>query len=224
MNFEKIRYYFRKWGFIKGFYFCLMAAVSPWLTFCHVYLRPQYPKPKTFDLIEGVEIRPVSADELVSQCSDSVLELDETMIKSAYARGDTCVAAILNGNIVAYVWHALNDTPHEDGLWVTIKDGYRYEYKAFTKPNYRKQHLQSSVSYFADKKFYNSGVRTGIVFIESHNYASIISDKSRGGKKVGYVGYFKLFGRVYPFRSPGSKKHGFKFYPPESSPFALASN
>jgi hypothetical protein len=35
-----------------------------------------------------------------------------------------------------------------------------------------------------------------------------------GNRVVGYAGYIYLFGKLFSFRTPGSKKHGFRFFTP----------
>ncbi len=189
MKFRKIFYNIKTWGLLKGFYFYLMIALRPCLIVCQIHVRPQSPNPKKIDLMEGVVIRLTNAEELISHCQDSILDLNESMIKSAYTRGDICVVALYKGQIVAYVWRAFNNTPHLDGLWVNVKEGYRYGYRAYTRPDFRHKGLQSAVSFYTDKVFYERGIDYGIGFIESHNYNSILSHQSRGSTSVGYAGY-----------------------------------
>src|SRR5215210_6925259 len=46
------------------------------------------------------------------------LELTEEKIRSAYKRGDVCLAAFDKRNPVAHCWLAFNPLPHLDGVWV----------------------------------------------------------------------------------------------------------
>lgn len=111
----------------------------------------------------------------------------------------------------SYTWRSFTTAPHVDGLWVAFERPVRYGYKAFTHPDYRGRHLQDLVSYHTDALSLDRGFRDALSIIEAHNFASIASDKRRGNRIVGWAGYIKAFGPVFPFRSPGARRYTFRF-------------
>jgi len=215
---ENIKRYFITWGFWRGFYYCLMVLLNPFVTVCQIHIREHIPNPKFPELENGFEIRLMSHEELLKYCDDPELYLEKDMINEAFARGDICVAALYHGDIVSYDWRAFTATPHMHGVWVDFKKGYRYGYKAFTRPKFRRKRLHHVASLFTDKMMLERGISRGIAFIETHNYPSLISNAKRGNECIGYAGYFNLFGKIIPFRTKGTKKHGFRFYLPSVHP------
>ena len=147
------------------------------------------------------------------------MELDPVRIDAALRRGDLCVAAFDHSHdpasdherLVSYTWRSFTTAPHVDGLWVTFERPHRYGYKGFTHPDYRGRHLQDLVTYETDALCIERGFRYGLTIIETHNFASIASNRRRGGRVVGWAGYFKLLGHVLPFRSRGARRHTFRF-------------
>ena len=55
------------------------------------------------------------------------------------------------------------------------------------------------------------GIDVVVGFIETHNYASLTSSRRTGDEKIGVIGYLRIAGRVFPFRSPGARRAGFGF-------------
>lgn len=217
MKIENIKGSFITWGFWRGFYYCLMSLLKPFIMVYQVHLREHSPNPKLPELENGFEIRIMSHEELLKYCDDPELNLEKDKINEAFARGEICVAALYNGDIVSYVWRSFTATPHMDGVWVDFKKGYRFGYKAFTRPKFRKKRLQHAVTLFTDKLMLERGISQGIGVVATHNYASLISDAKRGNECIGYAGYFKLFGKIIPFRTNGAKKHGFRFFQPKQN-------
>lgn len=160
----------------------------------------------------GLVVRLAEQMDLERALSDPALGLGRESVLSAVARGDLCVATFEGDRMVAYVWRSFTTAPHRHGLWVHFEKGYRYGYRAFTLPAYRGRHLMDPMSHFLDEYCLNRGITHTISFAESHNYASIASDRRRGSTRVGWVGYLRLFGQVYPFRTAGARRRGFGFF------------
>jgi len=192
-----------------------MTVVHRWFVLAVIDLRPHYASPRLPTLAAHRSVRIASRDELLVASRSPIYDLAPTFVDEALAQGDLCIAAYENEKIIAYVWRAFSATPHVDGVWVDFGAKYRYGYKAFTHPAYRQQQLQHLVGLLTDPMMIERGFTHGISFVETHNFASRISDMKRGSVCVGYAGYFRLFGKVLPFRSPGAKKHGFRFFIPD---------
>ena len=137
--------------------------------------------------------------------------LQPSDVEAALSRGDICAAAFRNDRMVAYTWRSFSTAPHVDGLWVEFERPYRYGYKMFTHPDCRGQHLQEAIGGLTDAMCIERGYTRSISFVETHNYPSVATDLRRGNRRVGWAGYLKLFGWVFPFRSPGARRHTFRF-------------
>jgi hypothetical protein len=209
-----------RWGLLRALYAEVMSRNRAWLTLCAVQTRLLMPDGLTVPighLDPQFSIRQATRDELIEAAAQGDLDLTWEFVEAALARGDRCTAAFVGPRLVAYTWRALSSAPHVHGLWVAFVKPDRYSYKAFTLPEFRGYHLQSHIAAAADPWFVARGFIRDISFIETHNYASIRSFRRIGHRFVGYAGYLTLFGRPIPFRSPGARKHGFRFYLPSPS-------
>lgn len=207
----------KRWGVIGRVHILLMDKLRRWLIIFGVYVRPIHadaPVPKAPD---GLLVRAAHEEELRQAAKDPELDLSEDFVNAALARGDLCTAAFDGARIVAYIWRSFATAPHVDGLWVRFGPGYRYGYKLFTLPAYRGRHLPACMATYLDRYSVERGVTRTIGSIETHNYPSIASELRRGSHRVGWAGYFKLFGRTYPFRTPGAKRSGFALFKDEQS-------
>jgi len=211
MNWEQWRKDLERWGPLRFLHIRIMLFLRPWLILARVHVRTLSRTARVPELPEGYSVRIATRDELVRAALDTTMGLRLASIDAALDRGDICAAAFDRDRMVAYVWRSFSTAPHVDGLWVTFERPYRYGYKALTHPDYRGQHLQDALSFLTEPPSVERGYTEGLAFVETHNYASIAQDLRRGNRVVGWAGYFKLFGRVYPFRTPGARRHTFKF-------------
>lgn len=194
-----------------------MSRLKPWLTLCRVHVRILNPDHDAAPAAEAIRVALATRDELMRAADDPQMGLRGASIDAALARGDICAATFVNDRMVSYVWRSFSTAPHVDGLWVEFERPYRYSYKAFTLPDYRGQHLQDDTVRLTDAMCVERGYPYAIGFVETHNFASLRADTRHGNQHIGWAGYIKLFGRVYPFRSPGARRHTFRFvmHPPE---------
>lgn len=211
MDLDQWRSDIGRWGFLRALHIRVMSSLKRWLTVCRIHTRPLDRTTGMPDLAEGCSVRIATRDELVRAALDPVMGLRTASIDAALDRGDICAAVFDRDRMVAYVWRSFSTAPHADGLWVTFERPYRYGYKAFTRPEYRGQHLQDALSFLTERLGVERGYTEGLSFVETHNYASVAQDLRRGNRVVGWAGYIKLFGRVYPFRTPGARRHTFRF-------------
>jgi hypothetical protein len=161
---------------------------------------------------EGLRIDIPSRGELLQAARELPDELTEAFIDDAASRGDVCVAAFHGGHVVAWAWRSFTTAPHADGVWVRLDPPYCYSYKWYTRPEYRGRRVLTRVCRYGDELSRDRGCRRAAWFIETHNYPSLRASRRLGARTVGYAGYLKLFGKSYPFRTPGVLPHGFRFY------------
>ena len=138
-------------------------------------------------------------------------QLNPAWVEAAFDRGDLCHATFIRGEIVGYGWTSFVRCPHIDDIWVEFARTYRYGYKGFTRASHRGQGVSGGMYGFTDARCMEAGCRRTISFVEMHNYSSLRDSYKHGNQRVGFAGYVRLFGRVFPFRSPGAKKHTFRF-------------
>jgi hypothetical protein len=204
-----------RWGLLCAGYIRTMVLLKPWFTLCAVCVREQDPAARSEAQPTGISVRLADRAELLRAAQDPVMELDPVRIEAALRRGDICVGAfdqaVIPEWLVSYTWRSFTTAPHVDGLWVTFERPHRYGYKGFTHPDYRGRHLPDLVAYETDALCVKRGFRYGLAIIETHNFASIASNQRRDGRIVGWSGYFKVLGRVFPFRSHGARRHSFRF-------------
>lgn len=120
--------------------------------------------------------------------ADRSLELDESFLKEALARGDRCHAFIQDGVLGAYAWFASGPTPIQDSLTAIFSPGWIYMYKAFTAPGFRGRQLYGAGVAKAMQAFLAQQNFKGLVScIQAHNPAS-----QKGLRRIG----FRTAGRV----------------------------
>ena len=164
--------------------------------------------------VPGIELRIASRDELLAASTDPALTLVPESIEAALKRGDLCVAAFEGERLIAYVWRAFGPTPAENGLWITFPKPLRYGYKAFTRPEYRGRRIQQALLRSTDRVCLERGFTHGFSYIATNNYPSLAANLRPGNRVAGYLGYVKWFGWRLPFRTPGARHFGVRFFVP----------
>ena len=200
----------RPWGSI-------MRRIRPWLYFAHVTTRPLFETPSLLPP-EGIEVRYPTREELHAAADSGDMLLDKQRLDESLARGDLCSAAFDGDKMIGYAWNAFRTAPHIDDIWVEFQPPYRYGYKSYVLPGYRGRRISNGMAPQSDADSIKRGFTHAISFVETHNYKSIRSSCRHPGRKFeGIAGYFSLFGKVIPFRSPAVKRLGFRFIPPEEA-------
>ncbi len=200
----------RPWG-------SLMRRIRPWLYFAHVTTRPLFEVPRLLPP-EGIEVRYPTREELHAAADSGNMMLDRERVDASLDRGDLCSAAFDGGRMIGYAWNAFRTAPHIDDIWVEYQPPYRYGYKSFVLPEYRGRRISNGMAPHSDADSIRRGFTHAISFVETHNYKSIRATCRHPGRRFeGVAGYFRLFGKVIPFRSAAVKRLGFRFVPPEEA-------
>ena len=150
-------------------------------------------------------------DELLEQARRPELDMSVAFIREALGKGDICSAALIEGNIVSYVWSAFTATHDTDNVYVVFPSGFRYGYKAYTLPEYRGRHLREATIPLQDKYCVERGCMHSLAFIAVDNYASTRYTTRIGFTRVGFVAFYKTGSRCIAYHSPGVKKLGLRF-------------
>jgi hypothetical protein len=200
-----------RWGYRKALYSRLMNGVRPWLVVCRINIVDLDSNADIRALPDGLTMRQATHEDLLAAIEESPTHFNRTFIDECTARGDFCVGAFDGRHMVSWAWVAAEAAPHIEGLCVKVEPPYSYGYKWFTKPEYRGKDIIARITQLRDKLSADAGCTHNVGFIETHNYASLTSSSRLGGRCVGHAGYLSLFGRFYPFRTPGVVKHKFRF-------------
>lgn len=210
MAFTEFRDSVRRWGVARAVYAEVMARLRPWFMLAEVTVRPLWAEPPKTSLDTRMSVRVATPAEIADAVRDMPDQLNEAFVESALARGDYCPAVFDGNKMVSFAWRSHSTAPHGDGLWVGFEKPYRYGYHAYTRPEYRGRHLRDPR--LTDRLSIEQGCRFAVGFTETHNFASIRWNRRYGNERVGFAGYIKVFGKPYPFRTPGAKRHTFRFY------------
>lgn len=200
-----------RWGLARSLYMRLMIRNASWLNVSRAMERDLRKTFASHEAASGFSFRIADQEELTFASEDPQLDLPPDFLRRALLRGDICVGAFDGQQLVAYAWRSFRETPHSVGLVLRFSKRYRYAYKSFTRPEYRGRRLQERITPLADGLCIERGHTHGISFIETHNYPSLAM--ARHAVPVGFLGYVKVFGRVFTFRSPAVRRRGFGFHP-----------
>jgi hypothetical protein len=201
----------RRWGIARVIYRNFMTMLRPVLFLTKVIIKPLEPPTSTDTLADDVECRVANSDDLHRAIANPRLHISDDFLRAAEARGDICSAAFKNNEMISYAWKAFSYAPHTPDVIVRFAPRFCYSYKVFTLPEYRGMHILEAASTYPNATILARGITHSISFIESHNFPSLSYARRVGGIVVGYAGYIRLFGRIFPFSSPGAKQHGFAF-------------
>ncbi|NKC01080.1 MAG: hypothetical protein GKR90_21655 [Pseudomonadales bacterium] len=158
----------------------------------------------------GLDVHLATPAELRSIATEPMWEMTQTFVNGAIARGDECVVGYLDGQLVSYGWAGYGKTPHTRGTYVCFARGHRYNYKAFTAPEYRGRHLRGSFGVLeaADRR---REVRHSIAFIDYRNKASAQAEMRNGGNLIGYAGYIRIGKLLIAYSTTSARQYEFKF-------------
>lgn len=205
-----------EYGLLARAWAWLALQLRPHLVLCRVLVRDLSEAPPERPDDDDLQIRIASFDELRAAATAAQASgLTPDFVDAAEGRGDVCIAAFDQGQIVAYVWRSFSRAPHEDSIWVQVESPYWYTYKMHTVPAYRGRRLAGLLTRSGDQVCRTRGLRAGVGFVETHNYPSLHANRHAGARPVGFAGYLRVLGRVYPFRTPGAARHSFRFVRPD---------
>jgi GNAT superfamily N-acetyltransferase len=165
-----------------------------------------------WQLPPGYELEALTQAEALAQCANPELELSESSVRAAYARGGICIGARQRGALVGYVWFAFESAPHLGGIWVRVPPRSIYRYKAFVRPAHRGKGIAPAMYRYADRVFRDRGREAVVNCIATHNFASIAASRASGARTLGHLGYWQLGRHFLSFHSRAVRELGLRFY------------
>ena len=216
--------YRQRWGLAATLHSVIFSHLRWWfgLRIYGIYSRPLEMSADPEPAMPGFSFRRFQGGDveaLIEYAKRPGLDMREAFVREALEKGDVCHAIFFEGDIVAYNWSAFTPTQDVDGVFVGFGDNYRYGYKAFTLPEYRGLHLLQAFRLVRDRYCMVTHGRTHtIAYVAVDNRSSIHYMTSMGDRRIGFAGYLKRGPIFWPFRTPGARRHGFRFFlPPEFS-------
>lgn len=162
--------------------------------------------------LKGYELRTVSQDEFQDRLCQ---ELKNHDMRWAFERGDLCVAALFEGEIVAYDFRSNQPAPFEDGLMFYFPSSYMVGFVSITAPSHRGHGIARELWAFARQTIIARGgiVPSNIWTASVFNLESLAAIRSSGTQYEfhGYAAYLRLFGRWFTFASPRCRALGAGF-------------
>jgi hypothetical protein len=206
----------KRWGLLKTLYFYFARFCAKYLringSLCLIFSTPLLNE-EDDDCDTSNPSKVLTNEELKAySLGNPALDMDPEWLSSALARGDYCVGTIIDGQLVSYAWRSFSDVPHTDKIWVRVGPNSSYNYKSYTLPAFRGQHIGERRKYCGNKPLQRRGINNKQSFIASTNYSSLAGTRRGNSKHLGYAGYLHLFGKIFLFHSPGVKKERFEFF------------
>lgn len=185
-----------------------------------IYTRPVEPPVGPGPVVPGFNFRSYSAGDEIALLAAAVrpeLEITDTFVRSAFAKGDVCDAIHYNGQIVSFQWAAFNPTHDHDGVFIEFGANYRYNYFSYTLPEFRGRHLSRLFKVPRDLDSIARGRTRCIAYISIDNDASMRAAEGNGNRRVGLAGYMARGPLFVAFRTPGARNCPMRFFKPKSS-------
>lgn len=149
--------------------------------------------------------------EIIKLINYSKKELDMTsnFIKKAIEKNDCCYGIFKDDELISYGWYSNKTTEITDDLQIQFKSNYIYQYKGFTRSQFRGKRLHAIGMAKALQSLSDSGVDGLLAIVESTNYNSRKSVYRMGYRDFGIIIVFKI-GKQYRFINLGQcKEYGF---------------
>jgi GNAT superfamily N-acetyltransferase len=159
----------------------------------------------------GLELRPLTPEELVAHSREPGLDLREGAIREAYGGGGLCVGALEGGALVGYVWFAYASAPHGGGLRVQVPARAVYRYKAYVRPSHRGRGIAAALYGIADPHIARPGRDTVVDCIAPQNRPSIAATLKSGSRPLGALAYWRAGRRFAALHSAGVRRLGLRF-------------
>jgi len=167
----------------------------------------------------GYDTRVVGYGELLPYVSQ-VPDLSGEFLEAAFARGDVCTANYYGGALVGFSFSSYTRARVTNQLDVLIPEGFRYGFKSWTHTDHRRANLRRMRGYVRRRTLRSDHEQRSISYVETHNYASLLHGYRHPrlrSLRMGFCGWFTVFGRQIPFSTRRARWVGFEFVRREDS-------
>lgn len=133
----------------------------------------------------GLEVRPLSAEELLRAAADPELDLEPDFAIRALDGGSVCLGAFVQGALAGYAWFGRSGLELYAGLTVSVGGREAYAYKVFTRPRYRKRRCQAAIMDRALAMPVLPGAERLVCLVEAANLVSLAAFARMGFARDG---------------------------------------
>ena len=143
---------------------------------------------------EGINVRQAETRDVdaICQCCNK-----RTIFEKRFAKGDICLVAVHEKNIIGYEWFSIKSSHTEErGFFVlTIPKNAVYAYDAYVKPGYRGKKVFTFIMNAAVNLTHNMKREKLITRVEKGNNASLIAHKRLGFSIIDSNIFIKIYGK-----------------------------
>lgn len=124
------------------------------------------------------------------------------LFKKRLLRGDYCIAAIFNGDIIGYEWFCTGNKHIEErfGYEIIIPNDTMYAYDAYIKPDYRKHGIWRQIIAFSKKLMIKHNKKNIMSFVEYDNNISFNAHKRVGFKLIKKILFIRFFSLTFSIK------------------------
>ena len=148
----------------------------------------------------------LKAIDMQSFAENSIYEISPAFLERALTNNDVCYVVMLNDQLINYSWFSSKPTHMFGQYYIDYDSQYKFGYKAFTLIDFRGRKLNRLGTTNSANKIIEDGYKGLIVHIDAHNYSSIRSIRTMGGKYIGAMGVCRLGSRYLSIRSTGCRR------------------
>lgn len=164
-------------------------------------------------LAAGYETRVVTTTPEVAQWINVIQGFNDRLVNEAFSHGDVAAINLFNGALVGYGFTSTARTRVTDQINAFLPPECRYGYAAYTEPKHRNQRLAQARWLARLEATRPPTTEKSVAYIAIDNFASLAMYYQDGTHPTyhGFVGYWRLLGREYPFNSLAARRFGFRF-------------
>lgn len=149
---------------------------------------------------EGYDVKMVDLEDLLPYVN-SVPDLTETFLQTAFRRGDVCVASFCGSELAGFSFRSTSRASLTDQLDITVPPGFTYTYKTWISADHRQRNLSQIQGYVRHHAIPKDHGARGIWFVETHNYPSLLHSYRYPSDRaliMGFIGWITIFGYQLP--------------------------
>ncbi len=183
--------FIKDWGVIRFLHTYLMLKLNRLFGFRISIVKAQEISKSHIEQFEqdGIRYRPLTPEDFGNQSLNRELDISHSFLNKAFSQGDQCVGALVEDQVVGYLWRTTQAVELSHPLYMEFGDKLYYRYKEFVKPEYRGRGIINQIKKLAESKQIAEGRRYAFGCIETHNYPSLIASKKHGDRTLGYSAF-----------------------------------
>lgn len=161
------------------------------------------------DMAAKYSFKRLSIEEALEAALEPDLQISESFVRQAFAKGDTCDATFEGTRLVAYAWRTTRRAVVNQDLSLQLHGtGFRYGYKIFVSPQYRGLRISYSNARYHDPLYVHAGINKDIGYIDLHNTLSLKNAYRDPNRTcIGFAGYLKCGPHYLTFRTARVRPH-----------------